>query len=390
MNQTDSCPICGGCKVTQFLSREQVPVHQNLVMKNQKSATKITRGSLELTLCQECGFIFNRAFEPSKLSYGEDYDNTQTCSPSFSEYITRLAYHLIFKEGIQNCHIVEVGCGKGVFLRKLVEIEHAGNSGYGFDPSYIGQKIDLNGRLKFKKRYFGPDCTDIPADVVVCRHVVEHIPKPLDLLHAIKQALVKSPHARLFIETPCVEWILHNQIVWDFFYEHCSYFTAGSLTTALESAGFSVKNVRHVFQGQYLWLEARIPIKAPVVTKNPCSIQHLAELFTISESKLKKKLKIKIQELASKGIIALWGAGAKGATFANLIDPKRKFFECIVDLNPKKQGRYIPGTGHLIVGYRDLAKRAITSAVLMNPNYRDESQSLLRQAHINTKLVEME
>ncbi len=79
------------------------------------------------------------------------------------------------------------------------------------------------------------------------------------------------------------------------------------------------------------------------------------------------------------GHIAIWGAGAKGVSFANLIDPTRKLVDCLVDLNPQKQAGYIPGTGHPIVPYQDLPERGVKSALLMNPNYRDENLSLLKE-----------
>jgi hypothetical protein len=199
--------------------------------------------------------------------------------------------------------------------------------------------------------------------------------------------LVHSPQARVFFETPCVEWILRNQVIWDFFYEHCSYFTAKSLTTAFEAAGFQVESVRHIFEGQYLWLEATIPVEKPAITKNPTSIAVLANQFAASEQKLKEDWETKIQELATKGKVALWGAGAKGVTFANLIDPERQWIDCIIDLNPKKQGNYIPGTGHPIVSYQEIASRGITAAVLMNPNYYAENLALLSEANLPINLV---
>ncbi len=387
ISQKDKCPVCGSRLLTKFFSRKQVPVHQNLVMKDQQSAIKIARGDLDFVFCEGCGFIFNKAFELPKLSYGEDYDNTQTCSPTFNEYLDALVRYLIFEKDVRNCQIVEVGCGRGLFLRKLVQTEGAGNSGYGFDPSYVGPAVDLGGRLRFEKRFYGLEFADVPADVVICRHVIEHVPDPLELLHAIRQVLVNSPNARVFFETPCVEWILRNQVIWDFFYEHCSYFTAESLTTAFEASGFRVESVRHMFGGQYLWLEATIPPQRPIVTKNPGSIAHLANQFAASESELKRAWETKIRELKSKGRIALWGAGAKGVTFANLVDPEREWITCVVDLNPQKQGRYVPGTGHPIVSYEELANYGVTVAVLMNPNYREENLALLEKADLDISLV---
>ncbi|MEG4392885.1 class I SAM-dependent methyltransferase [Microcoleus sp. BROC3] len=351
------------------------------------SAIQINRGNLNLAVCEDCGFIFNQDFDGSKLSYGKEYDNTQTYSPSFESYICELARSLIYDKNVQNCSVVEVGCGKGSFLRKLVESEEWGNTGYGFDPSYVGAETIFDGRLKFEKRYYDSECANIHADVVVCRHAIEHIPDPLSLLFSVRQALVHSPQARVFFETPCVEWILRNQVIWDFFYEHCSYFTAQSLATAFEVAGFQVESVEHIFEGQYLWLEATIPAEKPAVTKKPAFISILANQFARLERELIGKWEIKIQELASHGKVALWGAGAKGVTFANTIDPDRKWIDCIIDLNPNKQGKYIPGTAHPIVSYQDIAERGITTAILMNPNYHQENLVLLKASNLNIDLL---
>jgi SAM-dependent methyltransferase len=385
MSEKNKCPVCGSDSTSRFLERQQVPVHQNLLIEDQESATAVPRGDIELVLCQNCGFIYNRAFKLSKLSYGEDYDNTQSYSPSFNEYLDRLVHYLIHDRGVRNCNVVEVGCGKGVFLRKLVE--RGDNNGYGFDPSYVGPPTDLEGRLKFERRYYGPECTDVPADVVVCRHVIEHVPEPLSLLQAIRKALVHSAEARVYFETPCVEWILQNQVVWDFFYEHCSYFTAESLTTAFALSGFKVESAEHVFEGQYLWLEATLSGEKGAVTKPSDKLQRLVEEFASRERQLREELEVRVRELASQERVALWGAGAKGVTLANLIDPRRELLTCVVDLNPQKQGHFIPGTGHAIVGYQELEKYGVSTALLMNPNYRQENMALLREANLNVRLI---
>jgi SAM-dependent methyltransferase len=282
---------------------------------------------------------------------------------------------------------VEVGCGDGSFLRKLV-IEGAGNVGYGIDPSYIGRDTDLEGRLVFEKKALGDEHVDLAADVVVCRHVIEHVPEPLRLLRAIRRLLENTDGGRVFLETPSVEWILRNQIIWDFFYEHCSYFHMGSLVTALEATGFEIQSTRVVFGDQYMWLEAFLSEPKPSSATNPGEIPRLAEEFAKSEGELLKDWKHKIRSRGSEEKIALWGAGAKGVTLANLVDPEREWIDCVVDINPEKQGHFIPGTGHPIVDYRRLAERGVTAAILLNPMYRGENLALLRQAHLKVELID--
>ncbi|MFD1690785.1 methyltransferase domain-containing protein [Azotobacter chroococcum] len=98
--------------------------------------------------------------------------------------------------------MVEVGCGKGSFLRKLVNYPGANNSGYGFDPSYVGPAVELDGRLQFSARYYDEACAGIAADVVVCRHVIEHVPEPLQVLRSVRAALASSSRARVFLKRP--------------------------------------------------------------------------------------------------------------------------------------------------------------------------------------------
>lgn len=362
-------------------------MQQNFLVPNQAAAINAPRGTLTLTACEECGFIFNHDFDPTKPLYGEDYENTQAHSPSFNDYMDGLVRHLVVDRNVRDCQVVEVGCGNGLFLRKLVEYEDAGNCGLGFDPSYTGPDSECEGRLKFFTRYYDADCARIPADVVVCRHVIEHVPRPLVLLNNIKQALANASGARIFFETPCVEWILRNRVIWDFFYEHCSYFSAGSLTTAFRAAGFNVKEVTHRFGGQYLWLEAELAATQSVY-RQPGAISSMAEEFARAELDLKQKWQEKIRTLAAQGKVAVWGAGAKGVTFANMVDPERCLIDCIVDLNPLKQGHFVPGTGHPIVSHQDLPRRQVASAILMNPNYRDENLELLRLSNVNVRLIE--
>jgi hypothetical protein len=70
-----------------------------------------------------------------------------------------------------------------------------------------------------------------------------------------------------------------------------------------------------------------------------------------------------------------------------LIDPEGRLIDCIIDLNPNKQGKYIPGAGHPIVSYKKLSERGTTDAILMNPNYHQENLLLLNSANLNVNLV---
>jgi SAM-dependent methyltransferase len=387
MSRDEGCPVCLSCDVLEFLRRDSVPVGQNVLTPDLRSAWGVTRGRLHLRVCRGCGFIFNGAFEPEKVAYGGSYDNNQNCSPAFSEHVTELVSHLVEDRGVRRARIVEVGCGDGSFLKRLVGAD-AGNTGVGFDLSYRGPAGDLGGRARFVREQFGPGSGAGAANAVVCRHVIEHVPDPVALLRSVARA---APGARAFFETPDVEWIIRRLAVWDFFYEHCSYFSAGSLATAFERAGFRVVELRRVFRGQYLWVEAEAARGAgcPPPARAAGSLPALAEEFGAADRLLVGRWRTQVERLAAAGGVALWGAGAKGVTFANLVDPDRRLIDCLVDIYPVKQGKYVPGTGHPIVAPAELAGHKARAVLLMNPNYYGEVAAALAASRIEAALIDL-
>jgi len=230
--------------------------------------------------------------------------------------------------------------------------------------------------------------------VVVCRHVIEHVADPLELLRAVRAALRERPQARVFFETPCVLWILRNQVVWDFFYEHCSLFSAASLQLAFERTGFEVLQVRHVFAGQYLWLEARPAARLendPVVGGYAAAASDLADLalaYGASEQVQVRGWAKALERWRADGPVALWGAGAKGVTFAHLLDPQALCIDCVVDINPAKQGGHVAGSGHAIIAPSGLLRRGVAHVVLMNPIYRQEVQATLDELGCTARLID--
>jgi len=384
-----NCPVCESHQTSVFLVRENVPTRQNAVFKEQKAALEVPRGDIKLAVCGRCGFVFNAAFDDSLFIYGEHYDNAQFFSQAFDDYLSLLVDYLVDQRSVKNCRIVEVGCGDGYFLKRLVET--GSNTGIGYDPSYVGPLEIMDGRVRFEQSYYGSEQADVSADVVICRHVIEHIAEPVALLKSIRQALSKSPSAYVFFETPTVDWILRNRTFWDVFYEHCSIFTAQSLITTFQQSGFHADEVKTAFGGQYLWMEASIPIVGAhsQIAYSPGEIPALAARFATSEDRFIKKWIERVESLHRTGPVALWGAGAKGVTFANLVDPENRHISCVVDVNPRKQGNFLPGTGHPIVDQTTLSTYGVKTVIVMNPNYRAEIFKSIKHLGLTVQLLDL-
>ena len=94
------------------------------------------------------------------------------------------------------------------------------------------------------------------ADLILCRHALEHIAHPADFVRMVRRAIGDRP-AAIYFEVPDARFTLRDLGVWDLIYEHCGYFTRESLTRVFQDAGFWVDAVEGAFGGQFLGLHGR-------------------------------------------------------------------------------------------------------------------------------------
>jgi len=86
---------------------------------------------------------------------------------------------------------------------------------------------------------------------------------------------------------------------------------------------------------------------------------------------------MKLEELVeSKNRIVVWGAVSKGVTFSNVMG-LNLFVPYLVDINPKKWGKYVAGTGQQIISPDFLKKYQPEIVIILNPLYREEIQNTL-------------
>ncbi len=385
---TASCPVCASRETADLDEGFDAPVLMNRLYANPAEARAAPRGHLAFAGCRACGFVWNRAFEPEKIVYDGDYENDQTHSPAFAAHVEDRARDVIAgaHDGIP-IDFLEVGCGQGGFIATVARIAGGRLRGAeGFDPAWRGADGEGPAGSRIHKCYLDKHTASrlaLAPNVVASRHTIEHIPDPPAFLRTIRQALGTQSRANLFIETPCAEWILERGAVQDFFYEHCSIFTARSLALALRNAGFASPHVTHVFGGQYLWARAggsHADEAADVGPAPPLSITNVRRAFLA-------RWRDDLAGRAANGPVALWGAGAKGVNFALLADPAGRAIDCVIDVNPAKQGKYLAGSGLPVVAPAAAATRKPASIYVMNPNYLGEIRAQAAQAGLAADLI---
>ena len=368
-----ACPACDEGEACPILFWPEVPAFQNAPAATEAEALACRRGDIRLTCCLACGFVFNAAFDTALTAYAPGYEPTQTHSPAFRRYLDDLVRALTARHDLRGKTILEVGCGAGDFL--LAICRDGANRGIGFDPSYAGELGGLPPNVTIYPEPYSR--AHPPADLVCARHVIEHVGRPVTLLTDMRAAVEGRAGGVVFVETPRLEWILERCAFWDVFYEHCSYFTGPVLMEVMERAGFAVLGSDSSFAGQYQWVEGRCGPRRARAGRLGETLATRLEAFAREAETRRDAWRARVADLARRGPCVVWGAGAKGITFLNSVGLGRDIVPAVVDMNPKKQGRYVPGTGQPIVPPTDLARLRPSSVLVMNPNYLDEIRAMV-------------
>jgi SAM-dependent methyltransferase len=392
MNRAIACPNCLGKGMQPFYAVENIPVHSCLLMPTREEAINYPTGQLHLSFCPACGFVCNTAFDPGVHEYSTRYEETQGFSPTFNTFARGLAQDLVAHHKLgPDDTVLEIGCGKGEFLVLMCEL--GGCKGIGLDPGYRPERTTSKAaqRIEFIQDFYGPKYSHLTADFICCRHTLEHIAPTHAFMADLRQTIGSRADTIVFFELPDVMRELKEGAFWDLYYEHCTYFSAGSLARLFRQTHFEVTKLEVVYAGQYLLVTA-MPAEGPTQPCLPLE-DDLAELrarivaFPAVCSKAINHWRTFIDRNAADGKkTVLWGSGSKGVSFLTtlrIIDE----IEYVVDINPFRQGKFMPGTGQQIVGPDFLAECRPECVIVMNPIYVDEIRRDLEARGLRPELV---
>ena len=358
-----------------FIEFFDVPVNSCILLRTREEALAYPRGDIALGFCGGCGFICNLAFDPALAEYSNRYEETQGFSPTFREFHRRLALDLLERYGIRDRDVLEIGCGKGEFLALLCEL--GGNRGLGFDPSYDEERTILSGvpNARVIRDFYSEAYAGTRADLVCCKMTLEHIAEPAEFARLARGAMRATPESVLYFLVPEALRIVRDCAFEDIYYEHCSYFTAGSLARLFRAQGFEVLRIGTEYADQYLAIEAGLAdghTSAPLPEEADLDVVHgLAGTFATRCGQRIASWRRNLRDAARRGPVALWGSGSKASAFLNAVD-RRGVVEAVVDINPHKHGHFMPGSGRPIVSPQSLQELQPGTVIVMNPVYGKE------------------
>ena len=391
MTEGRTCRACGGRDLRGIYRVERVPVHSCLMVDTRTAALDFPCGDVDLAFCNTCGFIQNCRYDPSLQAYSPAYEETQFFSPHFRRFLEDLCDDQNARYRLRGRTVLEIGCGKGEFLATLCE--RAECWGIGIDPGYRPERMvsAAEGRLRFIQDFYDSSYADLQADYVCCRHTLEHIRDVADFMRLVRQPIGGRADVAVFFELPDTERVLVEAAFWDIYYEHCSYFTLGSLARLFRRTGFAPHRLWKAYDDQYLMMEATAASSGagpllPGEDDLERTRQQVDRFVAAVGARIEElKSQLGLWRKAGKTVV-LWGSGSKAVSYLTTLGVTDEV-EAVVDINPHKHGKFLAGTGHEIVAPEVLARIRPDCVVIMNAIYIDEIRDDLQRLGLKPEIT---
>lgn len=386
-----ACPACGGRNLKELLHIPAIPVQSCILLDSTEEGTRFPRHEMRLTFCKGCGFIFNAAFDERLIDYASTTEESQHFSDTFSSFAKKLVSEIVGTWQLADRKVLEIGCGKGDFLRELCLAVPC--DALGIDPGFIAERLDqIEGTsLRFQREYFDPTSVAMRPDLIICRHTLEHIGPVRSFVEDIVKLVSDRPDVGVFFETPDVGRVLQEGAFWDIYFEHCSYFTPGSHARLFRAAGLDVTATRLDYGDQYIIQNAKPATKE---ISQPCPAEETMEELTdwaeAFPSKVTETMEywrdFVVSRQSSGRRVAVWGGGSKCVSFLTSLGLEHEI-AMVIDINPHKQNRFLPGAGIKVQAPHSLSQDPVDTVIVMNPIYLDEIGADLAQMGLSPELA---
>lgn len=279
-----------------------------------------TTKDIQLYRCQSCSHI------QTEYVLTDDFYNSYTNMEGSSQYYGPLVVFdekLIKIKEYSNSHekLLEIGCGTGVTLRMS---EKYFKSCLGIEPSKITYEIAKAKGLNVINDYFNKSINlEGNISAFICFQVFEHLSDLYLVLDYAYELL--EPGGVGLINVPNGQRIIYESLYHQLTCEHINYFSPYSLAMLAKKSGFDILEIEDIKST----LELDLYIRKP---KEPTGFSNMRE-------RQRKQLQHIINNNKD---ISIWGAGAKGQIYNQLLD-KTNQIKHIWDSSPEKKGLYVSG-----------------------------------------------
>ena len=343
---------------------------------------------LKVLVCETCWLVQAESYSRASELFNDEYAYFSSFSDAWLAHSERYVSEMVERFSLNSSsHVVEVASNDGYLLQY---VKSRGIPCLGIEPTASTANAARLKGVETIERFFGVDlarelvANGRSADLTAANNVLAHVPDINDFVRGFAELL--KPSGVATFEFPHLYQLVTERQFDTIYHEHFSYLSFTTVREIFLTQGLSVFDVEEIgTHGGSL----RVFAQRTDSGKHPVS-EHVGQILELesgagmrtlsfyegferdAEIAKSKLLEILVDAKLSGKTVAAYGAAAKGNTFLNYAGVKSDLISFVVDRNPAKQGKWMPGSRIPIVGEERLRNERPEVIIILPWNIKSE------------------
>jgi len=381
------CRHCNAELTLTFIDLGSAPP-SNAYLTADKRQQPETWYPLRVLVCESCWLVQTEDFARFDELFDADYAYFSGFSSSWLKHSRQYVESMVERFGLDwQSHVMEIAANDGYLLQYVKE---AGIPCTGIEPTASTAASARAKGIEIIEEFFGEQLggqlaqKGKQADLIAANNVLAHVPDINDFVKGFTAAL--KPEGVATFEFPHLLNLIVKVQFDTIYHEHFSYLSLSAVQRIFESNGLSIFDVEeipthggslrvftqrsdtgiHAVHDRVRMLLEREEIAGLTTRSGYDGFQQKAE-------KIKDDLLTFLIDLKRQGkSVGAYGAAAKGNTLMNFAGIRHDLIQFVVDRNPAKQGKFMPGSRIPIVDEAKLTADKPDYVIILPWNLKDE------------------
>lgn len=381
------CRHCGAELTLPFIDLGSAPP-SNAYLTPEKLHEPETWYPLRVLVCEECWLVQTEDFARADELFDADYAYFSGFSQSWLDHSKRYVTAMVERFNLdKGSHVMEIAANDGYLLQYVKELDIPCT---GIEPTASTAAAAREKGIDIVEKFFGEKLAmelveqGRQADLTAANNVLAHVPDINDFVKGF--SLILKPNGVATFEFPHLLNLIEKVQFDTIYHEHFSYLSLWAVQRIFKANGLRVFDVEEIptHGGSLRVFAQRSDTGSHAVTEDVQKIldkeiaAHLTdssgyEGFQQKAEKIKDDLFAFLIDAKRQGkTVAAYGAAAKGNTLMNFAGIRTDLIKYVVDRNPAKQGKFMPGSRMPIVGEEVLKKSSPDYVVILPWNIKQE------------------
>lgn len=343
---------------------------------------------LKVLVCETCWLVQAESYSRASELFNDEYAYFSSFSDAWLAHSERYVSEMVERFSLNSSsHVVEVASNDGYLLQY---VKSRDIPCLGIEPTASTANAARLKGVETIERFFGVDlakelvANGRSADLTAANNVLAHVPDINDFVRGFAELL--KPSGVATFEFPHLYQLITERQFDTIYHEHFSYLSFTTVREIFLTQGLSVFDVEEIgtHGGSLRVFAQRVDAGIHPISDRVGQILELesgAGMRSLSfyegferdaEIAKSKLLEILVEAKLSGNDVAAYGAAAKGNTFLNYAGVKSDLISFVVDRNPAKQGKWMPGSRIPIVGEDWLRRKRPAVIVILPWNIKSE------------------